>query len=83
MTLEKVENRIETLLVSDKRWPVIVDFPNKSDMQSFLYHFNVGNNQILSAGKFCGKDGTMKLEELSNQIENNEGNIFLVNLSAY
>lgn len=83
MTLDKIEKRIETLLASDKRWPVIVDFSNKSDMKDFLYHFNVGQNEILSAGKFCGKDGTMKFEELSNQIENNEGNMFLVNLSAY
>ena len=83
MTLDKIEKRIETLLASDKRWPVIVDFSNKNDMQAFLYHFNVGHNDILSAGDFCGKDGTMKFEELANRIENNAGNIFLVHLSAY
>lgn len=83
MTLDKIEKQIETLLLSDKRWPVIVDFSNKSDMKSFLYHFNVGNNEILSAGEFCGKDGTMKLEELTNRIENNTGNIFLVHTTAY
>jgi len=83
MTLDKIEKRIETLLSSDKRWPVIVDFSNKNDMKSFLYHFNVGNNAILSAGEFCGKDGTMKFEELSNRIENNIGNLFLVHISAY
>lgn len=83
MTLDKIEKRIETLLASDKRWPIIVDFSNKNDMKAFLYHFNVGNNVILSAGEFCGKDGTMKFEELSNRIENNSGNIFLVHLSAY
>lgn len=83
MTLDKIEKRIETLLLSDKRWPVIVDFSNKSDMKSFLYHFSVGNNEILSAGEFCGKDGTMKLEELTNRIENNTGNIFLVHTTAY
>ena len=83
MTLDKIEKRIETLLASDKRWPVIVDFSNKNDMQAFLYHFNVGHNDILSAGEFCGKDGTMKFEELTNRIENNAGNIFLVHLSAY
>lgn len=83
MTLDKIERRIENLLTSDKRWPIIVDFSDKSDMKAFLYHFKVGNNQILSAGRFCGKDGTMKFEELSYLIENNEGNIFLVNLSTY
>lgn len=83
MTLDKIEKRIETLLASDKRWPVIVDFSNKSDMQAFLYHFNVGNNSILSAGEFCGKDGTMKFEELTNRIENNTGNMFLIHISAY
>lgn len=83
MTLDKIEKRIETLLASDKRWPVIVDFSNKDDMQKFLYHFNVGHNTILSAGEFCGKDETMKFEELTNRIENNTGNIFLVHLSPY
>ena len=56
MTLDKVEKRIEALLLSDKRWPVIVDFSNRSDMKEFLYHFEVGNNRILSAGEFCGED---------------------------
>lgn len=51
--------------------------------KAFLHHFNVGNNAILSAGEFCGKDGTMKFEELSNRIENNTENIFLVHISAY
>ena len=83
MTLDKIEKRIETLLESDKRWPIIVDFSEKKDLDSFLYHFDVGTNEILSAGKFCGKDGTMKLEELSNRIETNEGNIILTRLSAY
>ena len=83
MTLDKIEKRIEALLVSDKRWPVIVDFSNRNDMKEFLYHFEVGNNRILSAGEFCGKDGTFKLEELSDCIEKNSDNLFIVNLTAY
>ena len=83
MTLDKIKKRIETLLNSDKRWPVIVDFSNRKDMNSFLYHFEVGNNKILSAGKFCGKDETMKLEELSDCIDNNDSDLFIVHLSAY
>ena len=83
MSLEVIKKRVETFLASDKRWPIIVDFSNKEDMKSFIYHFNVGINSILSAGKFCGKDGTMKFEELSDSIENNDGNVLLVNLSGY
>ena len=83
MTLDKIEKRIEALLASDKRWPVIVDFSNRSDMKEFLYHFEVGNNKILSAGELCGKDGTLKLEELSDRIDNNSDNLFIVNLSVY
>lgn len=83
MTLDKIEKRIEALLTSDKRWPVIVDFSNKNNLKDFLYHFKVGSNEILSAGKFCGKDGTMKLEELSDRIDNNSENLFIVHLSAY
>ena len=83
MTLEKIEKRIEGLLASDNRWPIIVDFSNKADMKEFLYHFSVGDNKILSAGDFCGKDGTMKIEELSNRIEKNEDELFLINVTAY
>ena len=83
MTLDKVKKRIEALLLSDKRWPVIVDFSNRSDMKEFLYHFEVGNNRILSAGEFCGEDETIKLEELSDCIDNNSDNLFIISLSAY
>lgn len=83
MTLDKIEKRVEVFLASEKRWPIIVDFSNKEDLKEFVYHFSVGSNTILSAGKFCGKDGTMKIEELLNQIENNTGNIFLTHLSGF
>lgn len=83
MTLDRIKKRIETFLISDKRWPVIVDFSNQKDLKDFLYHFNVGNNTVLSAGKFCGKDETLKFEEMSNAIENNVGNLFLVYASVY
>jgi hypothetical protein len=83
MTLDGIKKRIESYLASNKRWPVIVDFSNKADMKDFIYHFSVGTNNILSAGKFCGKDETIKLEELSNTIENNSKNVILVHLSVY
>ena len=83
MTLDKIKKRIESLLSSEKRWPVIVDFSNKNDLKDFLYHFDVGNNTFFSAGELCGEYGSVKLEELSNLVENNEGNFFLVHLSAY
>lgn len=83
MTLDKIEKKIENLLSSDKRWPIIVDFSNRNDLKEFVYHFNVGNNEIVSAGKFCGKDGNIKLEELSDYIDNNSQNLFVVHISAY
>lgn len=83
MTLDKIKKRVEVFLASEKRWPIIVDFSNKEDLKEFIYHFTVGYNTILSAGKFCGKDGTMKIEELLNLIENNTGNIFLTQLSGF
>ena len=80
MTLEK---RIDSFLVSEKRWPIIVDFSNKKDMQMFIEHYSVGDNKILPAGEFCRQDGTMKIDELLNAIENNEGNVFVVNISGF
>lgn len=83
MTVDKIEKRIEKLLSSDKRWPVIVDFSNKTDMKAFLHHFEVGNNEMLSAGQFCGNDGTIRFEEVADRIENNKANLFIINLSPY
>lgn len=83
MTLDKIMKKVEVFLASEKRWPIIVDFSNKEDLKKFIYHFSVGTNTILSAGEFCGKDGTMKIEELLNRIENNTGNIFLIHLSGF
>jgi len=83
MTLEKIEKHIEAFLASDKRWPIIVDFTNKGDLKNFVDHFSVGSNAILSAGEFCGKDGTIKFEELLNRIENNTNNIFLTHISGF
>lgn len=83
MTLDKIMKKVEVFLASEKRWPIIVDFSNKEDLKKFIYHFSVGTNTILSAGEFCGRDGTMKIEELLNRIENNTGNIFLTHLSGF
>lgn len=83
MTLDAIKKRVENFLASEKRWPIIVDFSNREDLKEFIYHFSVGTNTILSAGTFCGKDGTMKFEELSNYIENNSGNVFLVQFSGF
>lgn len=83
MAIDKIEKKIETFLASDKHWPVIVDFSNRKDLKDFLYHFNVGNNILLSAGEFCGENNTMRFDELSNVIENNNDNLFLINISAY
>lgn len=83
MKLDVVKRRIELLLASEKRWPVVVDFSNRSDLVEFSEHFSVVGNTILSAEKFCGKDGTFKLEEVVNAIENNQGNTFIESISAF
>ena len=83
MTLEKIEKRIETLMSSDKRWPVIVDFSNIKDLKTFLYHFDVPENKFIKAGQFCGNDETLKFDEISNEIEINNNNLFIVYITAY
>lgn len=83
MNLDRIEKKIEALLDSNKRWPVVVDFPNKRDLAKFIDHFKVGDNKFVSAGSFCGDDDNLRTEELINRIENNEGNTFLVHLTAY
>lgn len=83
MDLYSIEQKIEDLLISNKRWPVIVDFSNKNELIKFVEHFSVGDNKFISAGSFCGNDENLKIEDLINQVENNEGNTFLIHLTAY
>lgn len=83
MNLDSAKKRIESFLASNKSWPVVVDFLNRDDMNLFVEYFSVGKNNILSAGKFCGKDGTLKFEEISNAIEKSAGNIFVAYLTAF
>lgn len=83
MNLNSIKKRVETIATSEKRWPIVVDLSNRSDLADFIEYFSVGDNIILAAEKFCGKDGTFKLEELINTIENNHGVTFVVGLTAF
>ena len=83
MNLDVIKKRVGGYLNSDKRWPIIVDFPSKETLSEFIDHFSVGNNEVVSAAQFCGTDGTFKPEEFINTISNNEGNNFIVGLTAF
>jgi hypothetical protein len=83
MNLDSIKKRIGEYLTSDKRWPVIVDFSSKEDLADFIEHFTVGDNKFLSAEKFCREDGTFKPEEFINTIGNNDGNTFVVGITAF
>ena len=83
MTLDGIKKKVSDYLLSSKRWPIVVDFASRSDIADFVEHFKIGDNQMLSAEQFCGKDGTFKHEELINTIENNKGNTFILETTAF
>lgn len=83
MNLDSIKKRIGTYLSSDKSWPIIVDFPTRESMAEFVDYFSVGDNKFFSADRFCGEDGTFKLEEFVTTIGNNEGNTFVVGITAF
>lgn len=83
MNLDSIKKRIGTYLTSEKRWPVVVDFPSREDLANFIEYFSVGDNKFLSADQFCGKDGTFKPEEFINTIGENSGNTFVVGITAF
>ena len=83
MKLEIIKKRIGAFLISDKRWPVIVDFSSKKDLTDFIEYFSVGENKFLSAAEFCGEDGTFKPEEFIDTIGNNCGNTFVIGITAF
>ena len=82
MTFDVAKQKISTLLSSEKRWPVIVDFSNQSQLAEFVSYFQIGENKVLSAEQFCGVDKPLKIEELIDAIENNTGNTLIIGLSA-
>ena len=83
MNLDGIKKKINTYLRKEKSWPVIVDFSAKKELTDFIEYFNIGDNKILYAEKFCREDGTIKIEELINTIIENEGNTFVVGLTAF
>ncbi len=83
MNLDTIKKRIGAFLSSDKRWPVVVDFPTKDDLADFIDFFSIGENSFLSADSFCREDGTFKLEEFIDSVGKNEGNTFVVGLTAF
>ena len=83
MNLDGIKKKISDYLLSKKRWPVVVDFASRSDIADFVEYFKIGDNQMLSAEKLCAKDGTFKHEELINTIENNKGNTFILETTAF
>ncbi len=83
MNLNSIKKKVETVVASNKRWPIIVDFSNRSDLNDFVEYFNVGENRFLTAEIFCSNDGAFKLEELMNTIERNNNITFIVGLTAF
>ena len=83
MNLDGIKKKINTYLRKEKNWPVIVDFSAKKELIDFIEYFNIGDNKIIYAENFCREDGTFKIEELINTIIENEGNTFVVGLTAF
>ncbi len=83
MNRDSVKKKIEDYLSSTKRYPLVVDFSSRIELELFKELFHVGTNIFVSAERFCQKDGTFKFEELEHTIDKNEGTIFIVCLSAF
>ena len=83
MDFDRIKKRTAAYLSSSKSWPIIVDFPARKDLADFIEHFSVGDNKILSADHFCREDGTFKPEEFINTIGNNNGNTFVIGITAF
>lgn len=83
MSLELEKKRITNYLKSDKSWPLIVDLKKRSSIEEITNYFNVGVNRIKSAQAYCKADGVINFDELYYDISNNEGDLFITELSPY
>lgn len=83
MNLASVKDKISTYLSSDKQSPIVVDFLSRDVLVEFLDYFRVGSNKVLRTTAFCKEDGSLKIEELLNEIECNTGDTFIVGITAF
>lgn len=83
MNLEDVKKRIQTYLKSSKSWPIIVDFQTKQELGEVVEYFKIGDNKFPALEELCKDDGTLKLDELYNQIASNSSNMFITGLTGF
>lgn len=75
--------KIEKHLKSFNTQPFIVDVQNSDDLDRILTHFDVGDNVILNAAKFCKDDELPRIESLLEKIAVDNSNIFLWGLTSF
>jgi hypothetical protein len=83
MTLQDAFKKIENYLCSDKKVPYIVDVQNFRDFEALQDQFAVGINEFRRASEYCNHDERLRLEDLLQDLSQNEGIIFLTELSTF
>ena len=61
MNRDSVKKKIEDYLSSTKRYPLVVDFSSRIELELFKELFHVGTNIFVSAERFCQKMGHLSL----------------------
>ncbi|MDH6344118.1 hypothetical protein M2480_002560 [Parabacteroides sp. PFB2-12] len=82
MTLDEVYARIDKYLSNASHLPILVDVTDSPQLSKLIMHYNVGNT-FLQANKFAILDGFPLMEQLKNRIQNEQGVVFLTEISTY
>lgn len=83
MRYEKVIEKVDRYIASDKNLPILVDIPMSSDYRHFLQHYDTGTNKIIKANRYCNEDGMPLMDRLINDLSTLDEVLFLDELFYY
>ncbi len=83
MSLNQYIQRIDRYLSKDEGLPIIVDVQNETDLEEFIEHYAVGDNQIISASKYCAPDEMPRYEDLFNDIATKDGVMIVTDVTSF
>lgn len=82
MKISDIYGRIERYLRSDDTRPRIVNFQDRASLIAFRDHFNVGSAVFKNPSDYSKQDEDFRTENLYDEIQNLQGNLFLIGFTS-
>lgn len=83
MNFDACIKKITKYLASENAHPLLVNVNNGYDLDKIVTHFNVDENDIIDASKFCNKDELLRIETLLDDISTRVKRCILVGSTSF